>query len=157
MLMASILLLAGTDRSENRSNGALSQQLADAESVAKRVSETVTTEISLLIPNADDYGSVSSELHPTLSTLERTEPGSDLDSFQAVVAIPPHEESDGPLNPAVASTLNHFMESGKLFALCSETTFALRWMLPPDTQGLYKSAHIPSDEHLCEHLKSKLK
>ena len=154
--MTSILLLAGTDRPENRENNTLSQQLANAETVANRISETVRATISVLLPDSGDYDAISLDLHPTLSTLDRVEPDSELDSFDAVVTIPPAEDSDGPLHPAVAETLNHFMEMGKTCALCSETTFALRWMLSPDTPGLYKSEHIPSDENLYEHLASQL-
>ena len=155
--MASILLLAATDRLENRKDDALSKQLADAESVAERVSKSVTTSIALLLPNPDDYGSISSDLHPTLASLNRIDADGELGSFKAVVAIPPQEDCEGPLAPAVAQTLNHFMEFGKICALCSETTLALRWMLSPDTVGLYKSKHIPSDENLCEHLASQIK
>ena len=151
--MTSILLLAATDKSENRIGEALQLQLADAESVAKRITESVMPDVALLLPNPTDYKAISETSHPTLSSLDRHDKHHDLAAHSAVVAIPPHEDSDGPLDPNVAQTLNHFLENGKLCALCSGTTFALRWMLDPDTIGLFKSAHIPDDDNLYKHLK----
>ena len=155
--MTSILLLSATDKPDSRNaEDALQLQLADAESVAKRITESVLPDVTLFLPNPADYEAISETSHPTLSRLARHGESDELDSHSAVVVIPPHEDSDEPLDLLVAQTLSHFLENEKLCALCSGTTFALRWMLEPDTVGLYKSAHIPDDDKLYEHLNDQL-
>ena len=147
-IMPSILLLASTERPEDRADDAVAAQLAAAEIVAARLTAAGAGDITSCFPTAGDADQIDSADHTILSSLQRTDSTAALKSFDALVVVPPSEDSSGPLHPFAAEAIGHFMEEEKFFALCSGTTIALRWLLPPDTVGMYQPNHIPTDDQL---------
>lgn len=152
--MQSILILAATDRPENRLESAVQSQLADAEMVAARLHSQKFSNITLCLPTVDDVSHIIHRQHPTLAQLAVTNAMVDLSRFDAMVVIPPDDGSSPPLHPFVAQSINHFMENRKFIALCRRTTMALRWLLPSGVLGMHKCDNVSSDSTLCEALNS---
>lgn len=154
--MPSILLLAATDRPENRSNpSVVKSQLDQAQVVVQRIITQNVGEITLCLPTKTDFNQLDSNRYPTLASVSLTDATVDLTRFDALVVLPP-EDTEKVLHPFVAEAISHFMNEEKCFAVCSRTLLALRWFLDPTTVGMIKCSDVEKDESLCTSIKSHI-